>query len=99
MASLHGILAELGIEAPFMHPEREVPHPDDWITSEHFAPVVGKTYEVAYGRLAIDERQAAVIRRIRVDGPAPQEWLDLDSMEPLPAQLQALPVKAYRRLD
>lgn len=68
MANLHGLLAELGIEAPVMHPERAEPVNTQggngqaakdraearaaWIVDRPFEPVQGNSYEIAYGAIA-----------------------------------------------
>src|SRR3569623_1265502 len=49
MATLHGILAELGIEAPHMHAGDEQEEAGQWVIDRPFAPVEGRTYDLAYG--------------------------------------------------
>ena len=49
MATLHGILAELGIENPLMHPEPDASRASEWIVDRAFVPVEGKSYKLAYG--------------------------------------------------
>lgn len=96
MATLHGILAELGIEPPDMHPEREPHHESDWIVDEMFLPVEGQSYQVTYGKIFFDGQHRYVLKRIRIDGPEPDDWLDLDQKKPLDRELQALAVKGFR---
>lgn len=98
MATLHGILAELGIENPFMHPEREIPHEADWTTGANFSPEEGKSYEVVLAQAQPGEQYKHVLKRIRADGPTPGDWFDLDDQEMLDRELQASTVNAFRPL-
>src|SRR6478609_7251785 len=101
MATLHGILAELGIENPAMHPEREMEHETshasadegDWITDEKFMPVFGKSYQLIFAKLNFDGQQRHVLKRIRADGPTPDQWFDLNAGEPLEKDLREGVVK------
>lgn len=97
MATLHGILAELGIEPPILHPEREVRYAQ-WITNEKFIPVEGRSYELAFGKIRYAGEERHVIKRVRIDGPAPGNWFDLDEGRPLDSDLHAFMVKAFRPL-
>ena len=98
MDTLHGILAELGIAPPTLHPEREV-HPEQhWIVDEPFEPVPGEAYELAYGKVLVDGGERHIIKRVRIDSVAPAAWLDLDTGALLDPELQALPVRGYRIL-
>jgi hypothetical protein len=99
MTTLHSILAELGIENPEMHPERQADHASDWVTEGRFAPVPGKSYEIAYGKLLVDGEYRTVTKKVRIDGPAPADWFDLDLGMPLDAGLQVSSVKGYRLLE
>lgn len=106
MATLHGILAELGIEHPTMHPEREAHHevsPDidaagGWIVDEEFAPVVGRTYQLAFGRIPFGGEHKPVLKSVRIDGATPDQWFDIDEERRLDQALHAFPVKAYRQI-
>jgi hypothetical protein len=97
MASLHGILAELGIENPLMHPEREPAHAHAWVVDEEFIPLIGNSYELAFGRIAFGGEDKPLIKRVRIDGPG--EWFDLDTQAPVDRVLLAQPVKAFRLLE
>ncbi|WP_147375670.1 hypothetical protein [Noviherbaspirillum cavernae] len=99
MATLHGILAELGIENPDMHPEREMHHAAAWIVDRPFEPIEGESYELAYGKLLVDGGEGHVIKKVRIDGVAPQAWIDLDTGRALDSQLQMLPVRGFRLLQ
>jgi hypothetical protein len=99
MATLHGILAELGIESPTLHPEREVTHRSSWVVDEDFIPQPGKSYEIAFGRIPFGGQDKHVIRRVRVESVSPSGWIDQDSGNPLDPELAAYPVKAFRVLD
>lgn len=97
MATLHGILAELGIEKPAMHPEREIPGASRWILDQLFIPIQGKSYEITYGKVAIDDGAPRhVIKKIRIDGPTASDWFDLGENKPLDKRLQALTVRGFR---
>ena len=96
MSTLNGLLAELGLANPEMHPERDVSHEADWIVDQPFVPVVGQCYEVAYGKVVQLGRERYARARIRIDGTDPSQWLDLDEGQMLDADLQQRPVRAYR---
>jgi hypothetical protein len=98
MSTLHGILSELGIAPPETHPERE-PHAPQWIVNEKFTPIQGKTYELAYGKIHFAGEEKHVIKRVRITGPAPDSWFDLDAAKPLDKALQAHEVKAFRLIE
>jgi hypothetical protein len=96
MASLHGILAELGLEPPDMHPEREIGHANEWIVDQDFSPVTGESYDIAYGRLMQNGEERPLVKHVRIDGPLPAQWVDLGTGEALEPELRQLPVKAFR---
>ena len=48
----------------------------DW-SNRAFTPTLRKCYEVDFGT------QAAVLKRVRIDGPGQKSWLDLDTCLPL----------------
>jgi hypothetical protein len=99
MATLHGILAELGIESPTMHPEREVEHDTDWTANEDFVPVEGKSYQVVFAKLNFDGQHRHALKNVRIDGPEPSDWFDLDEGKPLDTDLQSCVVQAFRPID
>lgn len=99
MANLHGLLAELGLTTPEMHPERDVSHDSEWVVDQPFMPESGKCYELAYGKVMLHGREISVRARIRADGGAPSQWVDLDEGRTLDPSLQALPVRAYRPIS
>lgn len=112
MGTLHGILAELGIENPDMHPERgaggagtDARHEGEggqvtrWVVDEDFIPQPGKTYEIAFGRVPFGGQERHVMRRVRVEHVSPSGWIDQETGNPLDPELAALPVKAFRVLD
>lgn len=99
MSTLHGILAELGIDQPVMHPERPMPHPSAWMADEKFMPVEGKSYELAFGKIRYAGQERHVIKRVRIDGPESRNWFDIDEGRPLDSDLRAFMVKAFRQLD
>jgi len=99
MGTLHGILAELGIETPDMHPEREAATTSQWVVDEDFIPQAGKHYEIAFGRVPFGGQERHVIRRVYIDQLAPSGWIDQETGNPLDPQLATLPIKAFRVLD
>jgi hypothetical protein len=98
MATLHGILAELGIEPPAMHPERATARQSGWIVDEEFVPVEGKTYELAFGKIRHAGEEKHVIKRVRIDGPTRAQWFDLDEGRALDSDLHSFNIKAFRQL-
>lgn len=98
MTNLHGLLAELGLANPEMHPEREASPDSDWIVDQSFMPEPGQCYEVAYGKLALAGGDY-VRARIRADGSSPSQWFDLDQGRMIDPALQLQPVRAYRPIS
>lgn len=94
MATLHGILAELGITSP----EREPQHASHWVVDEDFTPEPGKSYELAFGRIPFAGEYRQVLKQVRIDGPSRNDWFDLDEQTPLDLELHEYPVKAFRPL-
>lgn len=99
MTNLHGLLAELGLATPEMHPERDVSHDAEWVVDQPFSPQPGQCYELAYGKVMLHGRDIHVRARIRADGTRPTQWFDLDEGQILDPTLQALPVRAYRPIS
>lgn len=97
MASLHGILNELGIGMPDGRSSTQTEFP--WVIDQPFAPQLGQCYELAFGKLWVREEYRPVVKRIRVDGSEPSEWFDLDENRMLDASLQTYQVKGFRLLD
>lgn len=98
MATLHGILTELGIENPVIHPDHEEGHQTGWIVDQTFEPVIGKTYQLAFGRVPFGREMRNVIRTVRIDGPEPEQWFDVDEGKRLEAGLNLLSIKAFRQI-
>lgn len=99
MANLHGLLAELGLANPEMHPERDVSHDSEWVVDQPFMPESGQCYELAYGKVTLHGREISVRARIRADGETPSQWIDLEQGQALDPTLQALPIRAYRPIS
>jgi len=103
MANLHGLLAELGLANPEMHPERDpeqyTAHETEWVVDRAFTPEPGSSYELAYGLVSLHGRDVHARVRIRADGASPSQWFDLDEGRPLEPELQARPVRAYRPIS
>jgi len=93
MATLHGILAELGIETPAMHPEREVADTAGWVVDRPFLPEMDASYEIVLG-----DEQRHLRKTVRIDGPDRGDWFDLEQGAPLEPALRTLPVRAFRHL-
>lgn len=99
MGTLHSILAELGIDNPVMHPEREPGHETGWIEDENFEPIIGRTYQIAFGRVPFGRELKNVMRTLRIDGPEPEQWFDVNEGKYLEKGLNLHSVKAYRQLS
>ncbi|HVL77358.1 MAG TPA: hypothetical protein VM406_15195 [Noviherbaspirillum sp.] len=97
MANLRGILAGFGLERSGMHAGSDDHHDDNWITRPRFEPVEGGHYLLAFSRIPA-QGEPPVIKRIRVDGPTVEDWIDLDEQRPLDRALYAYAVKAWRPL-
>lgn len=94
MGTLHGVLAELGIEAPHMHAGSA-----QWVTGQPFSPLEGRSYELAYGTTphgGDDGDSRVLVKRVRIDGPG--DWYDLDADAPLAAELRERAVHAFREI-
>lgn len=98
MGTLHTILNELGIENPVMHPDREPGHQTGWIVDEAFEPVVGKIYQVAFGRVPFGRELRNVMRTLRIDGPEPERWFDVDEGRYLEQGVNIYSIKAFRQI-
>lgn len=96
MAILNGLLAELGLADPEMHPERETSSDAAWITDQPFNPEFGQCYEVAFGKVSVQGQEVYARSRIRIDGDRPAQWFDLDRNDKLDPELQSCPVRAFR---
>jgi hypothetical protein len=96
MATLHGILAELGIEEPVMHTEREISHKSDCIVDETFSPIDGRSFEVTYGKVPFRGEHKHVLKKIRIDGSRSDDWFDLEEQKALDSELHGHAVKAFR---
>lgn len=96
MGTLRGILAELGIAIPSMHPEPEIPHATGWVLNEPFAPVIGQTYDLTFGKILFDGEDKHVVKRVRIKGRAPSDWIDVGEGRPLHSDLHNCPVRGFR---
>ena len=99
MSILNGLLAELGLADPEMHPEREAAHDTDWIIDRPFNPEPGQCYEVAFGKVVLQGREVYSRARIRIEGQMPSQWYDLDHDNWLAPELQSYPVRAFRPIS
>lgn len=101
MSALHGILAELGIEAPHMHAGNAQETASQWVTDQPFAPVEGRSYELAYDALpggGADGVHPPLLKRVRIDGPSAGDWYDLEAGAPLAPELRQHAVRGFREL-
>jgi hypothetical protein len=97
MGILHSILTELGVSEPARQRFPHAPQESNWIVDQPFAPVVGKCYEVDYGKVAASA--ASVIKKLRIDAASPEGWFDLEEGKPLDVSMRGLAVKAFRPLE
>ena len=97
MTTSRGILAKLGLENPPM-PAGLAPDAH-WTTEPRFSPVEGTCYELAFTHIPMREQMRPVIKRVRVEGPTIEDWVDLDTERPIERRLYAYAIKAYRRID
>mgnify|MGYP005758284231 CR=1 FL=1 len=99
MAILRGILAGIGLDQQQGLQERHHHAEEDkWITHPRFEPVEGERYLLAFSRIP-PQGEAPVIKRVRVDGPTIEDWIDLDEQRPLDRALYAYAVKAWQPLE
>jgi len=98
MATRNSILADLGIEHGVLHPDREPGHETGWIVDERFEPEIGKTYQLAFGRVPFGRELRNVVRTVRIDGPAPEQWFDVEEGRRLEEGLNMHSIKAFRRI-
>jgi hypothetical protein len=82
-----------------MHPERDPTQAPQWTVNEKFTPTQGKSYELAFGKIHFAGEHKHVIKRVRITGPTPDDWFDLDAAKPLDKALQAHEVKAFRPIE
>lgn len=96
MTRLGSILGEPGMDNPPIPPEPDIG--PGWIVQQEFRPEQGKSYELAFGRILCGGEYRQVLKRVRIDGPTPNDWFDLDEDAPLDLELHDFPVKAFRLL-
>jgi hypothetical protein len=68
------------------------------ITGSPFIPIVGQTFEVAFGKITYQGKTDFWGARIRIDGLQPKDWYDIDAGGPLDPKLAAFVVQAYRQI-
>ena len=64
-----------------------------------FIPEVGKCYEVHFGKITLNGRQAYVSARIRVLGGSPADWQDMDTNQQLDTNIAKFVVQAHREIQ
>lgn len=63
-----------------------------------FAPLVGKCYDIRFGKLNLDGHDAYYSARIRVKGILPGHWEDIATGQPLDTRLFPYTVQAYKEI-
>ena len=98
MAVLKDVLMKLGVDYPST--AATTPHSAEqpWITGCVFKPEIGAVYEVDFGQILVQDRTVCVTARLRIDGPNPQQWIDLDDEKPLSTDLAKFAVEGFRKV-
>jgi len=69
------------------------------ITQSAFTPVVGKCYELHFGIVSIDGVSGFCTAKVRIDGIAPSQWIDLDTSAPLDPRISVYVVQAFSEIS
>lgn len=69
------------------------------IEAPPFEPVIGKQYQISWGEFLYQGQLGDWTTRIRVDGPTPAEWIDIEDDAPLHEDFRDLEVKWFREID
>lgn len=64
-----------------------------------FIPVVGKCYEIHFGKVTLNGQTGFWSARIRVNGAHPSQWLDIDTNHQLDPSLAVYVVQASREIQ
>jgi hypothetical protein len=99
MAVLYDVLRKLGVDysSTASTTPRSVEQP--WTSGRAFQPENGAVYEVDFGRVVVQGREVEATARLRIEGPSPQQWIDLDDEKPLSNDLAKFSVKRFRRVQ
>lgn len=68
---------------------------NDWITGRAFVPEVGKVYDIAFGTVTHKGKTGNWTATVRIDGPLPSQWFDVEEDAPLDEGLAQFSVQAY----
>ena len=63
-----------------------------------FLPEEGKTYDLSFGKITYQGREGDWHCTVRIDGPGPRDWIDLDTDGPIDPQLVRFAVQAWLEL-
>lgn len=64
-----------------------------------FIPVVGKCYELHFGKIRYKGIEGFVQARVRINGIPHSQWIDLDTNQALDPVLAAYAVQAHQEID
>jgi hypothetical protein len=68
------------------------------VIGKAFTPLVGKCYDLRFGKIRLDEQEVYCSARIRVNGSLPSQWEDIDTGLPLDQRLSTHRIQAYREI-
>lgn len=68
------------------------------VIGKAFNPLVGKCYDLRFGKIRLNGQDVYCSARIRVNGLLPTQWEDIDTGQPLDQRLNAHRVQAYREI-
>ena len=69
------------------------------IKSQAFSPIIGKSYEVHFGKITINNETGFGTARIRVEGTDASEWIDLDTGDVLDPNFAVYAVQAFEEIQ
>jgi hypothetical protein len=69
-----------------------------WTTGQAFPATHGRCYEVAFGVVPHQQQTGHWTARIRIYGPTPDRWIDMDTGAPLHAELALHSIQAFREI-
>jgi hypothetical protein len=68
------------------------------VIGKAFTPLLGKCYDLRFGKIKLDGQSVYCSARIRVNGMLPSQWEDIDTGQPFDQRLSAHRVQAYREI-
>lgn len=63
-----------------------------------FIPVIGKCYDIRFGKIKYKEQEALYSARVRINGISPAQWEDLDTGHPLDPGLGSHTIQAHKEI-